>query len=615
MSTSIAPPPHLRSLWFPTRSVAFLIAAGTSQSANAQTSFEMPVPKTEFTVEKNVMIPMRDGVRLAANLYFPKNPGPRWPVILLRTPYDKDNYRGSTLPAEFFAGQGYAVVSQDVRGKFSSEGDYQVQSHDQVDGFDTIDWIVAQPWSSGKVGTYGCSYLGENQILLSGARHPHHLAAVPQAAAGGLGSGGGYWSAFGMYVSGVPSISSGFGWFLGAGAKDKGAKRLENVDFPTALRSLPTADMVKNVGGPRSDWEDFMTHRPGDAYWSTQGYATDTTRYDVPAIHVNSWFDYGAEQTLYLFDLFRRNGMSPRSRENQFVIISPTPHCASERAGEHTKVGDFDVGDARLGYYRIYLDWFDHWLKDVPNRVLEMPKVRYYLIGKGEWRTARTWPLPEMRPVSYYLSSTAGANTGSGDGALVTTRPVKPGRDTVTYDPDNPFPSRGGTICCTGNPNDQPGIFDQADLAARPDVLVYSTPPLSQGLTITGPVRARLYVSSDQKDTDFTAKVLDVDESGKAWNVVDGIVRVRYRNGVTNPVLMEPGKVYPVEINLKSIAWYFKPGHRVRLYLANSDFPEYERNLNTGGNIFDESTWVVAHNTVHTGGATASALILPVVPR
>jgi putative CocE/NonD family hydrolase len=220
-----------------------------------------------------------------------------------------------------------------------------------------------------------------------------------------------------------------------------------------------------------------------------------------------------------------------------------------------------------------------------------------------------------MRPVSYYLTSTAGANTGAGDGALVTTKPVKPGRDTVTYDPDNPFPSRGGTICCTGNPKDQPGIFDQADLATRPDVLVYSTPPLTQGLTITGPVRARLYVSSDAKDTDFTAKVLDVDETGKAWNVVDGIVRVRYRTDVTKPVLMEPGKVYPVEVNLKSIAWHFKPGHRIQLYVANSDFPEYERNLNTGGNIFDESTWVVAHNTVHTGGSTASALILPVVPR
>lgn len=575
--------------------------------------FALPPARNEYTLQKNVPVPMRDGVELAADLYLPVGAGASFPVIVMRTPYDKDTYRGSTGPADFFARRGYAVVSQDVRGKFHSGGGYTVQSHDRDDGYDTIDWAARQPWSTGRVGTFGCSYLGEVQIIAAGARHPAHAAAVPQAAAGGLGSGGGYWSGFGAYESGVFSLSSAFGWFLGAGAKDKGARGPEGIDFAAALRSLPLIDMIKRVGGPRTDWEDFVSNRPGSRYWTTQGYATDTTRFDVPALHVNSWLDYGAEQTLYLFNLFRRNALSPRARENQFAIISPTTHCGSERAGERTVVGQRDVGDARLEYWRIYLDWFDHWLRDVPNGVLQRPKVQYYVMGEG-WRSAPTWPVPEMRPVSYYLSSSRGANTAAGDGRLTTAPPARAGRDTLTYDPENPFPSRGGTICCTGNPADQPGIFDQSDLEGRPDLLVYSTPPLPAAVTIAGPVRLVVHVSSDAPDTDVAARLIDVDAEGRAWNVVDGIARVRYREGLTTPRLMQPGEVYRVEVNLKSVAHRFAPGHRIRLHLSSSNFPQFERNTNTGGSIYDEATFVVARNTVHFGPGQASALVLPVVP-
>jgi uncharacterized protein len=576
--------------------------------------FAPPPVENAYSVQKNVTIPMRDGVLLAADLYLPKTTSARVPVIVLRTPYNKDTYQGSTQPAGFFASRGYAVVSEDVRGKGHSEGEYQVEATDRPDGYDTIDWAASQPWSTGKVGTYGCSYLGEVQILLAGARHPHHLAAIPQAAAGGLGSGGGYWSGFGAYEDGVFALSSAFGWFLGAGAKDRNPSPPDSFDFATVLRSLPLVDLIKRVHGPRTDWEDYVSNRPGSAYWTTQGYATDTTRYDVPAIHVNSWLDYGAEETLYLFNLFRRNAVSQRARENQYAIISPTTHCGSERATEHTVVGEMDVGDARLDYLTIYLNWFDYWLKDRPNRVLQMPKVRYYVIGKGEWRTARAWPVPEMRPVSYYLASTKGANTGVGDGTLSLTAPTRSGRDTLTYDPADPVPSIGGTICCTGNPADQPGIFQQNALETRPDVLVFGAPALERGLTIAGPVRAVLYVSSDQKDTDVTAKLVDVDEAGRSWNVVDGVFRMRNREGLGRMALMQPGTVYRVEVNLRSIAWYFKPGHRIRLYLSSSNFPQYERNTNTGGTIYDEVTFEVARNAIHFGPGQGSALILPVVP-
>jgi putative CocE/NonD family hydrolase len=302
------------------------------------------------------------------------------------------------------------------------------------------------------------------------------------------------------------------------------------------------------------------------------------------------------------------------ARTNQFVIMSPTTHCASEAAGANTKVGDLAAGDARLDYYRIYLDWFDHWLKGVDNGILRRPKVQYFMIGRNEWRTSPVWPPRGTRLVPYYLSSGRGANTASGDGTLALARPIRTGRDTITYDPERPFPSRGGTICCTGNPADQPGIFDQSDLESRPDLLVYTTPPLERGLTIAGTVKVVLYVSSDAKDTDFTAKLLDVDPEGRSWNLVNGIKRARYRNGIATPILMEPGQVYRVEVSLKATAYHFAPGHRIRLHVSSSDFPAYDRNLNTGGDNARETTWVKAHNAIHFGPRQLSQLVLPVSP-
>jgi len=580
-----------------------------------------PTPKFEVTIEKDVMVPMRDGVRLATDIYRPVGAGERLPVILMRTPYNKNTYGGATTPARIFAGQGYIVMAQDVRGQFGSEGTYRVQAADAQDGYDTIDWIVKQPWATPNVGTYGCSYLGETQFLLAKMRHPAHKAMIPQSASGATGPAGGFYTNFGTYDGGALTLSSIFGWFSFAGHRTKapattvtGVTNTLKIDFAAMLRTLPTATLIKRAGAPDSDFEDFVTHPPADPYWDAVGYLRDDDRFDTPALHVNSWLDVTPEQTLYVVNLMRRNGVSTRARDNQFVIMSPTTHCGTERAGNPVKVGDRTFGDPRQPFYQLYVDWFDHWLKGVDNGVTNRPKVQYYVMGENAWRTAPSWPVPEARPTKYYLTSERGAATRTGDGALVLTVP-KSGTDRFVYDPADPMPSRGGTICCTGNPADQPGIFDQSDLESRPDVLIYSTPVLSEPVTIAGSVSATVYLSSDAKDTDLVAKLIDADEQGRSWNVVNGIKRVRYRNGMAKPALMRPGQRYPVEVSLKATAYRFAPGHRIRLWITSSDFPMYDRNLNTGGDNVTETSWVKATNTIHLGAGHASHLTLPILPR
>ncbi|MFN0177680.1 MAG: CocE/NonD family hydrolase [Gemmatimonadales bacterium] len=595
--------------------LALAVPAAAQQPAGP---YPRPTPKFVVSLERNVAVPMRDGVVLRADIYRPVNGPDRLPVVLMRTPYNKAAFQDAGTPRPlgppaFFAGQGYVVVVQDIRGQYESNGFFQVQNDDGRDGFDTIDWIVKRPWSTGKVGTYGCSYLGEVQMLLAKMRHPNHAAMIPQSASGATGPAGGFYTNWGAYEGGAFTLSTVFGWFRRAGHQVKNGP-VPEIDFAATLKTLPLATMAERAGYAPSEFRRFVSSAPADSFWAAKGYLTDQDRFDVPALHVNSWLDVTPEQTMYLVGLLQRNSVSAKARDNQFVIMSPTTHCASEAATTDTKVGDRSVGDARLDYYRIYLDWFDHWLKGVDNGALKRPKIEYYVMGKNAWRTAPSWPVPGSTPVRYHLSSRTSAATVRGDGQLTTAIPTKTGKDTFEYDPERPFPSRGGTICCTGNPADQPGIFDQSDLESRADLLVYSTPPLERVVTIAGTVKAVLYVSSDAKDTDFTAKLLDVSPDGRSWNIVNGILRARYREGIARKVWMAKDKIYRVEVSLKATAYQFPVGHRIRLHVSSSDFPAYDRNLNTGGNNYDETTWVKATNAVHFGPRQPSHLLLPVVP-
>ncbi|MEO7966142.1 MAG: CocE/NonD family hydrolase, partial [Gemmatimonadaceae bacterium] len=511
------------------------------------------------------------------------------------------------------------------------------QNGDVTDGYDTVEWLAARTWSTGKIGTYGCSYLGDVQLLMATARPPHLTAMIPMSAGSSPGRGGNRMSYFGATHGGAVEVAAGFGWFRSAGSKISNLppSGMSRADWITARREgradaalprsseveprnwwshLPLADMVDSSGGPPNDFRAMAMHRPFDPWWDTIGFLTGEEHFDVPALHINGWYDFGVAETLYEFNLLRERALSARGRENQFAVISPMTHCMSTNATERTIVGARPVGDARFGQLALYKRWFDHWLKGIDNGVEREPKLHLYVMGKNEWRAEKEWPLARTRYTPFYLHSAGRANSMWGDGALSDAKPASEPSDSYDYDPRTAVPSRGGPVCCTGTPDAPEGSFDQSEVEARHDVLIYSTPALTRGVEVTGPLKMVLYVSSDARDTDFTAKLVDVYPDGSAYNVQEGILRARYRDGFDRRVFMARGGVYRVEIDLQATSNWFAAGHRIRVEVASSNFPRFDRNLNTGGKNYDERTWKVAHNVIHHSAKYPSHIVLPVIP-
>ncbi len=494
-----------------------------------------------------------------------------------------------------FAGQGYVVAVQDVRGKFDSEGHFTLSANDTPDGSDTLDWIAAQTWSTGKIGTYGCSYLAEDQLELAKARNPHHTAMIPQA-------GGGAYRFADLREGGAVGLAEAAPWFLAWGSKLSPNPPAPKVDLDRMFLALPLVDMLKKAGGPPTDFEDFVSHEPMDPWWDHIGYVNAKHHFNTPGLQVCSWYDSVVNETFELFNLMRRHGESEIGRENQFVVIAPSTHCGWQSATEHTVVGKRDMGDARFPYDDLYVRWFDHYLKGADNGVTREPKVRIYVMGVNRWRDENEWPLKRTIFTKYYLHSDGHANTRAGTGSLSVRAPESEPSDRFRYDPESPVPT-----------NSQ-GAQDQSAIEQRPDVLVYSTPVLEKGTELTGPIQAVLYVSSSAKDTDFTAKLVDVYPDGRAFNLQDGILRVRYREGYDHAVWIKPGEPCRLQIDLHSTSNYFPAGHRIRLEISSSNFPRFDRNLNTAGRNYDEARWVVAENQVHHAAGRESYILLPVIP-
>ena len=584
-----------------------------------------------------VMMPMRDGVRLYALILFPKDqPRHDLPAVVLRNPYLTEGMvNGFAEYAASLLKNGYAVVFQNERGRYFSEGTYTYLVGSGKDGFDTVEWITKQPWSNGKVGALGCSSSAEEQHKLTGTQAPGLAATVPMGSGAGIGHVGPYNEMGNFYRGGAVQLLW-FSWYYGAGytyrplfpsslTRDQmlRIKKFWNLEpellastpsgIDTMISTLPLNAIMSRMGAMPSDLDDFATRLPNDPRWKDVDFGGEGDRASAPMLMINSWYDVSIGPNVAMYEYQAKNAATATARDNMFMVVAPTTHCQEGRVEtEHTIVGQRDMGDARFDYVGLVQQWYDHWLKGADNGVTAQPKVRAYMMGANQWRSYDSWPPKTAQPVTYYLDSDGHANSRLGDGRLSTTRPAHTGSDTFVYDPLRPVPSLGGSVCCF-SPAFVGGAFDQAAIETRSDVLVYSTPPLTRPVELAGPVRVSVYLSSDRRDTDLAVKLIDVDADGKAYNLDESIQRVRWRDGWDSPAFMTPGHVYKVEVGPLVTSNAFAAGHRIRVEITSSNFPRFERNLNTGGNNYDEKDPLVAHNVIHHSPEYPSSIVLPVV--
>ncbi len=592
-------------------------------------------------VDQKVMMPMRDGIRLCTDIYRPKTEEPV-PVIFSRTPYNFNSWgngekRSRTARRALEAvKRGYAYVVQNERGRYFSEGEWDILGIPLTDGYDAFSWMKDQSWCNGKIGTYGCSSTAEWQMAVAALDHPAHAAMVPMGYGAGVGRVGDYYEQGNWYRGGAQQMLF-TAWLYGVehdkfkpripkGATQEDLIRIsrfydlapENpkVDMAEALGHLPVTDIIKNINGKTEIYDKMILRKPNDPAWYEGGLYHDDMGFGVPSFWFCSWYDVSISPNLALFNHVRNNIEDKEVADNQYLVIAPTLHCAYTRATENTIVGERSVGDARLNYDEQIYAWFDLWLKGAENDFKEKtPRVQYYTMGMNQWQQADQWPPADAEMKTFYLSSGGSANSLYGDGQLTPTPPDSDTpEDQFTYDPMNPVMSYGGNVCCTGNAI-KAGSYDQRKMETRQDILVYTSEPLKEGIEVTGFIETTLFVGSDAKDTDFTIKLIDVYPDGQAYNLDETIQRARYREGYDKEVFMEEGKVYKLEMTPVATSNYFAKGHQIRIEVSSSNFPRFTRNLNTGGNNFDEKEGVVARNKVFHSAEYPSQIRLPVVKR
>lgn len=610
---------------WPRKSVAVaaaVVLAGTAACTAAPPPSSGAGP-CAVTKTANVAVPMRDGTVLRANVYRPAAAGPV-PVILMRTQYGKE--AAQIQPSRYqhpdwFASHCYLVVVQDIRGQFASAGTFSEFTDDRNDGYDSVEWAAKLPGSSGKVGMYGSSYVGATQWLAAETAPPHLVTIVPANTSADYYEG---WT----YENGAFRLNFIEPWAMDtivlSAAKNRGDTQVvqqltqDLLNSAGWLRYVPYRSfppLHPGDGAVAPYFYDWISHHTDGPYWQQWAPQRYYPKIIIPVLHIEGWYDAFLAGGIRNFTGMVNSAGSALARTNQRIVIGPWDHLGwgrpdSPGAPILKQIGP--VGNSPIN--KLMLAWWDHFLKGVDNGVANGPTVNYFEMGANVWKTATAWPLPDTRWTNYYLSSHGHASSLTGDGQLVTAAPSTGQQpDTYDYDPRNPVPSVGGHSCCAALAGSQ-GPYDQHAVEQRPDVLVYPSPPLATDTEVTGPVSVTLYASSSAPDTDWTAKLVDVHPDGTAVNLNNGIQRASFRDSSSAPTPIEPGKVYRYTITVWPTSNLFRAGHRIRLEISSSDFPQFDPNPNTGSWLGDSTTTQVAHQTVLHDAQHPSALVLPLIP-
>ena len=579
-------------------------------------------PQYRVAVHKDVPFQTRDGVTLRADVYRPDAEG-RFPVLLTRLPYDKNSRQRDAI--DYFVERGYVMVGQDTRGRFASDGDeYYPLIWEAQDGYDAVEWAAGLPWSDGNVGTIGQSYLGATQYLLLPTRPPHLKTAFPVSASADFHQS---W----VYHTGG---AFEFGWQIPYAilmARDSIARLGLTESLLPALEQeitdpvIPFAQPLTEAAYrrlPLTWWEDllkpvarylgdYLRHPDDGPYWWAINLERQLYNIDIPVYHVTSWYDIFLRGGLAAFCGLQEQAMGETARANQKLLVGPWAHLFPYSSPTSRGTGDIDFGDnARIELNETQLRWFDRWLKGIDAGITDEPPVKIFVMGENVWRDENEWPLARTRYTPYYFHSQGGANSASGNGTLSSAAPGEETPDSFVYDPNDPVPTRGGNTLIIPI-----GVQDQREVEARQDVLVYTGEPLAEPMEVTGPIVVQLFAASSAPDTDFTAKLVDVRPDGYARNLADGIVRGRYRASRTYPALLQPGVVTEFTIDLWATSHVFLPGHRMRVDISSSNFPRFDRNLNTGEDQATGSRFQPASQTIFHDSRYPSHILLPVIPR
>lgn len=583
----------------------------------------------EIRVLYDVQAPMRDGVVLRANVYRPASEG-HWPVLLLRIPYGKHLPLATSLfdPAQM-ACKGYVVIIQDTRGRYASEGEWEPNVNEWLDGVDTINWAASLPYSDGRVGMFGASYSGFTQWTAATHQPAALKAIVPMITVGDPFNGS-------RFRAGAFELGKHANWHLQSVGMDVVLKRYRGEADPRKLDQAmhELAEEIDALGTkgywslPLKEFAPLKRIGIGQAFFEELAYPMDRASTDaitilgkheqvqVPALNIGGWYDLYLQDTIENFRIMREHGSTPEARQSQ-LLIGPWSHM-----NRTNTIGEINFGiaansamiDLKRTMESVHLRWYDHWLKGIDNGVTEEAPIKVFVMGANVWRDEYEWPLARAVETRYYLHSAGHANTLNGDGALSTTLPHNEQGDQYDYDPAHPVITRGGAILMTAE--FPAGPYDQHATESREDVLVYSTPELVEDTEVTGPIKVTLWARSSAPDTDFVARLVDVHPDGYACNLTDGIIRACYRRFAQGeaPSLIASEKAYEYEIDLWATSNVFLKGHRIRLDVTSSNFPRWDRNPNTGHHFGTDDELVVAHQTILHDAAHPSHVVLPIVP-